>query len=404
MKGKAVDIHSIQQQVMENQNGVRIKSIAQHGTNLIGIILKGIIKLVGSFAALILFILVMAISIAMVSLFFNLGDTAQLNQLINFTIKDSSLIFAAKAGVFLTILTPIIALLMLVIRGLFGLSFANSAWFYSLLGFFLTGIVCLIYAGVSFGTSINHSESNSTITRLAKTDTLYIQGIDMQENETAVIENEGELVFFDKGLVIGKEVFHIEIDDITIKASKNDSAYLKVIKRANGKNKQNAEEHMEMISYAVKIVNNKIEIPSFFSIHKSKQFCWQEVDVILVLPVGTIVYLDDVSKENINENNMDEADGHYYKITNNGLTCQDCIYDEDNETTTDSRDINEDELKDVDINIEDKNGDKVSIKLEKNGKGNSKKVKTKTKDGKEITIEETQIGPVKITKETSVNQ
>lgn len=56
MKGRAVDIHSIQQQVLENNTGTRTNSIAQHGTHLIGIILKGIIKLVGSFAALILFI------------------------------------------------------------------------------------------------------------------------------------------------------------------------------------------------------------------------------------------------------------------------------------------------------------------------------------------------------------
>lgn len=405
MKGKTVDIHSIQQQVFENQNGTRINSIAQHSTHLVGIILKGIIKLVGSFAAIILFILVMALSIAMVSVLFNLGNTAQLNELINFTVKDSSLVIAAKAGIFLILITPIIALLMVVIRSLFNLSFANKAWFFSLLGFFLTGIICLIYAGVSIGNSMHHTESNASITRLAKSDTLYIEGIDMEENETAIIETEGELVFYDKGLVIGKDVVHFEIDDITIKASKNDSAYLKIIKRANGKNKQNAEEHIEMITYEVKIENNKILIPSFFNIHKSKQFCWQELDVILVLPAGTVVYLDDIAKENINENNMDEADGHYYKVTNNGLTCQDCIYQQEEDIKVDDTiGISEDELKDVDIKIEGKNGDKVSIKIEKNEQGSSKKVKTKIKNGIETKIEETKIGPVKITKETTVKQ
>ena len=403
MKGKAVDIHSIQQQVMENSTGTRVNSIAQHGTHLIGIILKGIIKLVASFAALILFILVVALSIAMVSVFFNLGNTAQLNELINFTIKNYSIIFTAKAGIFLILITPLIALLMLVIKGLFKLSFANNAWFLSLLGFFLIGIGCLAYAGVNFGTSIHHSENKSSITRLAKTDTLFIHGIEMKEDEMVAIENEGELVFYDKGLVIGKEVVHFEIDDITIKPSKNDSAYIKIIKRSNGSDKEDALSKIEMISYDIIIEGNKLQIPSYFNINKSKQFSWQEVDVILVLPIGTIAYLDDASKENLNENNMDEADGHYYKITNSGLVCQDCIYDEEEIITQeDSISEEQDDLKDVDIKIESKDGDKMSIKVEKGKEGKSKKVTTKIKNGKEVRVEETQIGPVKITKETTV--
>jgi phage shock protein PspC (stress-responsive transcriptional regulator) len=390
MKGRTVDIHSIQQQVLETQNTSRVNSIAQHSTHLIGLVLKGIIKLFGSFLAIILFVMVISISIAMVSIFFNLGNTAQLNELIRFTVQDPSIVIAAKAGVFLCILTPIIAILMLVIRSLFKLSFANRAWFFSLLGLFLTGVVCLIYAGVSFGTSVNHNESKSSITRLAPADSLFISGIDMEEDEAIEIENEGEVVFYDKGLIIGKEVVHFEIDDIKIKGSKNDSAYLKIIKRANGRDKQDAID--------------KIQIPNFFQIHKSKQFSWQEIDVILVLPIGTVVHLDDISKENLDENNIDEADGHYYKVTSNGLSCIDCVYDENDITIDDSIEIDENEVKDVDIKIEGKDGDKMTIKVEKGGEGKSKKVTTKTKGDKEVRIEETQIGPVKITKETTINK
>ncbi len=404
MKGRTVDIHSIQQQVLETQNTSRVNSIAQHSTHLIGLVLKGIIKLFGSFLAIILFVMVISISIAMVSIFFNLGNTAQLNELIRFTVQDPSIVIAAKAGVFLCILTPIIAILMLVIRSLFKLSFANRAWFFSLLGLFLTGVVCLIYAGVSFGTSVNHNESKSSITRLAPTDSLFISGIDMEEDEAIEIENEGEVVFYDKGLIIGKDVIHFEIDDIKIKGSKNDSAYLKIIKRANGRDKQDAIDKIEMISYDIKIEGNKIQIPNFFQIHKSKQFSWQEIDVILVLPIGTVVHLDDISKENLDENNIDEADGHYYKVTSNGLSCIDCVYDENDITIDDSIEIDENEVKDVDIKIEGKDGDKMTIKVEKGGEGKFKKVTTKTKGEKKVRIEETQIGPVKITKETTINK
>jgi|LakMenE18May11ns_1017448.scaffolds.fasta_scaffold9918179_2 phage shock protein PspC (stress-responsive transcriptional regulator) len=329
MKGRSVDIHSIQQQVIENQGGNKVNSISQHGSHIFGIVIKGVLKLIGAFAALLLFIIVLSISVAMVAVFFNLGDTHQINELIQFTIKNQSIIVAAKAGVFLVLITPAIALLMFVIKALFGLTFDNKAWFFSLLGVFVFGVVSLIYAGLSFGASIRHNESKSQVMRLTANDTLYLEGVEMPFNENVDdIENMGELAFLDKGLVISKTGVHIEIDKTKIRSGKGDSIYLKIIKRGNGKDKENALEKIEMINYNISIENNKLTIPSFFTLNKDQQFSWQEVDVVLIVPQGTVIHLDDISKENLYEEYMDEADGHFYKITEDGLTCLDCVAEE----------------------------------------------------------------------------
>lgn len=346
MKGRSVDIHSIQQQVLENQGGGKVNSISQHGTHIFEIVIKGILKLIGAFAALLLFTIVLSISVAMVAVFFNLGDTQQINELIQFTIKNNSIIVAAKAGVFLVLITPAIALLMLVIKALFGLTFDNKAWFFSLLGIFLIGVFSLMYAGISFGASIRTSESKSQVMRLAANDTLYVEGVEMPFDENVEdIENVGELAFFDKGLVMSKTGVHIEIDKLKIRSAKGDSLYLKIIKRGNGENKENALEKIEMINYNVSIEGNKLIIPSFFTLNIDQQFSWQEVDVILIVPSGTVINLDAISKENLYEENMDEADGNFYKVTKDGLSCLDCIAEEyleeeSEEITVDSQAVN----------------------------------------------------------------
>lgn len=338
MKGKAVDIHSIQQQVMENQGGNKVNSIAEHGTHLIGIILKGIVKLIGSFAALILFIVVIAVSISMVAVFFNLGNTGPINDLINLSVEDKSLILAAKIGITLALLTPLVAVLMLIIKVLFNLSFANRAWFLSLLGLFLTGVGLLIYSGSSYANSIKESESKSQIYRLNKIDTLYLKGIEMPINEDASIEDMGELAFHDKGFVMNKTAILPEIDKIQIKTGRRDSIYLKVIKRAKGKNNEDAKTKIEMIEYAVEVKGNEITIPAYFAIGRDKIYSWQEVDIILVVPNGTIVNLDEAIKEYIDDSRMDEASGNFYKVSEGDLICTDCTYQ-----SSDSGDYNESE-------------------------------------------------------------
>lgn len=387
MKGKPVDIKNIEKEILKNQSINKVNSIAAHGANLMGLLIKGVLKLIGGFIALLLFVLVVSISIAMVALFFNLGNTGNINELIGITVKNPSVIWAAKTGILLTLVIPCVALLMLVLRSLFNLKLANKTWGITLGALFLTGIILLVYSGISFGTGIRYDGSRSDIHKLASTDTLYVSGLEMPIVEDSELNNANEeiageshnkeLVFFDKGIVIDKDKVYLEIDNFKVKKSKGPGITLKIIYRAKGRNADDAAQHMSTINYPFEIAGNKLVLPSYFYFDKTRQFNWQELEVILFAPEGTILKFDDASKEIIDDENLDEADGEYYKVTGAGVKCTDCNKLGEENNTDQESDINiEDDSSNSDLNrhIDATDGAaNVNIHMDKKGIGIKKK-------------------------------
>ena len=401
MRGETVDIRNIEKEVMQNQGSNKMNNFAQHGSNVMGKIIKGAIKLFGGFFALVLFCMVIGISVAMIAVFFNLGQTHFINELIAFTVKDVSVIYAAKIGVLLTIIAPVIGLLLIVVKGLFKIKLINRTWAFTILGFFLIGVGCLTYAGVTFGASVSKKESSLMVNRIAAPDTLYLEGIEMPFNneENNDLENDMEMVFQDKGILMGKDQFYLEVDNIKIKQGKSDSVTLKVVSRANGSNQLDAKNKIDMIIYATKIDGNKITIPSYFSLNKDQQFSWQEVDVILYVPEKKMINIDMNVKDILDDANMNEADGDFYQFVNGELICMNCLAQDDK--LSDEEESMEEETN-FDLNVKDgENNVNMEIKISDDGNGNS--IKTKKvikKDGKEITIEETKSGNTTIKKIT----
>jgi phage shock protein PspC (stress-responsive transcriptional regulator) len=403
MRGESVDIRSIEKEVLQNQGSNKINNFALHGNNVLGKIIKGTIKLVGSFIAFVLFCLIVGISVAMIAIFFNLGQTQFINELIAFTIKDVSITYAAKIGVLLTIISPVIGLLLVVIKALFKIKIINKTWAFTLLGLFLIGVGCLTYSGVSFAATLSKKESALSITRIAAPDTLFLEGIEMPFNndeENNNLDNDMEMVFQDKGILMGKNQFFLEIDHINIKQSKSDSVTLKIVRRANGSNQMDAKRKMDMIIYTPKIIGNKIIIPSYFSLNKDQQFSWQELDVTLYVPEKKMINMDMNVKDILDAKNMNQADGDYYQFVSGELICMNCLAE--NDQPVESEEETTDEEANIDFNIKDgDNNVNMEIKISNDGHGNSVKTKKITKkDGKEITIEETKSGNTTIKKRT----
>ncbi|OYU96410.1 MAG: hypothetical protein CFE21_08415 [Bacteroidetes bacterium B1(2017)] len=410
MRGESVDIRSIEREVMQNQGSNKMNNFAQHGSTVLGKLFKGVLKLFGGLFALLLFTCVIAISIGMVAVFFNLGKTHFLNELIDFTIKDDSIIYSAKIGVMLTLLVPFVGLLLIVVKTLFKVKFINKNWAFTMVGLFMVGIICLAYSGIRFGTSISQNETKTQLEKISIKDTLELEGIEMPFNnlESNDGENEVEMAFEDKGIIMDKDNFSLEIDDVKLKQGKSDSVVLKVVRRAHGKNKENALEQIEMIEYNPIISGNKIIIPAYFNLAKNKQFSWQEVDVTLWVPEGKVIHLDMAVKGILDDNNLDEADGEYYKFVNGTLTCIDCKGDVESEDENYTEDEVGDDNKDLDISIGDK-GVKMKINISSDEENSDSDKHTTTrrvirKDGKEISIEETKKGPVTITKTTEIKK
>jgi phage shock protein PspC (stress-responsive transcriptional regulator) len=324
MRGENIDIQSLQKEMLQGNVGNKMNSIAQHGSTLMGRLISGFFKLIAGFVALVLFAAVMGISIAMVAVFLNLNQTHFLNDLIAFTIHQPETIWAAKIGILLILVTPILGLLLVIVRALFNLPLINKTWLLALAAIFVLGAISLAFAGGSFANKIKHTESSASLQHTIVADTLFLEGLEMPTLDEYYTEDAGEIAFRDKGILMGKDSFFLEVDHINIKQSKSDSVTVKIVKRANGYNKEDARNNMAMIEFNTAINGNSILIPSYFSLAKDQKFRWQEVEVTIWVPQNKVIAFSTPVKEILNEDFLAEADGMFYQFQKGKLTCLDC--------------------------------------------------------------------------------
>ncbi len=360
MKGEAADIKGFEKSHAQGAENNAINNIAQHGSNVLGKIIKGAVKIFGGLFALLLFFIIISISIAMLAVFLKLGQISFFTDFIDFTVRNESIIIAAKFGILLTLLMPFLGLLMIVLKSIFNLKFINKNWAFITLGLFLIGVFSFTYAATKYASSISETETKVSIHKIAETDTLHIGGFEMPFSEPIEGSNSDlqdmniELAFQDKGIVMDDNNFYVEINNLKIKQGKSDSIVVKILLRANGSNKIDAQNKIEMMMYDFKIEGNKLIIPAYYSLAKDKQFSWQEVDVTIWVPKGKTIHLDPNVKEILDDINLDEADGEYYKFENGELICTDC----DGESEADN--INQNDDANYDYNAQ---GEEDNIKM-----------------------------------------
>ncbi len=415
MKGETVDIKNIEREILNNQGPSKMSNFASRGGDVLGTLLRGFVKLVLGFIALILFIVVVSISIAVFSVFFGIGNTVWLNELIQFTVQDPTIIWSTKIGISLVLLTPILGMLILVIRGIFHVKWSRSVVASTLAGFFFIGFGFLIFAIVSFSQQVKVNEVKTEFSSISipKSDTLIVEGIEIPVvDEDLNGWEQTELTFNDQGFVMdnSQKKVYIEIDQLRIrKAGPKDSIGLKVIYKSKGASHDDARQNISFIQYDLKIEGNKIIIPSYFTIDYKNQFRFQELDLVLTLPEHQYIKLDDAIKSIVDERNFDEMDGEIYQIEKNLNKCLDCEGHSDDRSG--EEDLNEENSDNDDINFDiktDNGNKKVRITIDDNSheKKIRKEVETIEKqiDGSEKVIREKQIGPIRIREEENVNK
>ncbi|MFY8019815.1 MAG: PspC domain-containing protein [Bacteroidia bacterium] len=417
MKGEPVDIKNIEREVLNNQGPTKMSNFANRGGDLLGTLLRGFVKLVLGFVAFILFIIVLALSITVFSIFFGIGNTAWLNELIQFTVQDPTVIWSAKIGISLVLLTPVVGLLLLVIRGIFHVKWSRSLVGSTLAGVFFVGFGFLVFALATFSQQIKINEVKTDLipVQLAGNDTLLIEGIEMPDVEEDLNGwNQAEITLNDQGFILdnSKKKVYIEIDQLRIRrAGPKDSIGLKVIYKSKGANQDDGRQNISFIQYNVKYEGNKMIIPNYFTIDYQNQFRFQEIDLILTLPENQLIQLNDEIKSIVDERNFDEMDGDLYQVVKGDMKCLDCEGHED-DRSEDIESIDgeiDDDEKEIKFDIKTDKGDKkIRITIDDNGE--EKKVKReverieKQADGSEKVIREKQIGPITIHEEKNVKK
>lgn len=139
---------------------------------------------------------------------------------------------------------------------------------------------------------------------------------------------------------------------LVVKPSRDSIGRLEIIKKAEGKNYEEARTRAENVEYSTSFSNGRLELGGQLFTDPSNKYRNQEVEVTLFLPVGSVLYAEDNTYSfhrnsdyygDILDNGKEEQ---YLLITRDGAECLDCPAEEadpwgDSEDEWDSEEASE---------------------------------------------------------------
>jgi hypothetical protein len=245
-------------------------------------------------------------------------------------------------------------------------------WFLSIIGLGILGIQQATeqaYDGEAIEETSLPVRMGDTLRLAMRADTQYEYTVRRSGGvEIKYTENEDKIIYSNDIRLIVRSI--------------NDSIGKIVIsKTAEGKNLLEAKQRAEAIDYNYTMENNSLTLDGYFLTNIENKYRNQEVEIILYLPIGTVVYADENTysfhRNNSNYrdilNNGDES--HYIRILENKTECLDCPLNQDNTWESESNSDNgnweeelEEKLNDDDTShkiIIDKDGVKINPPIEK---------------------------------------
>jgi len=228
-------------------------------------------------------------------------------------------------GLILFIGIPLFQMIYLGIRMIFNMAKQSRAVKSSLLGMWVVGLILTIFFGI-YG--ITHFWEDSrieemTILENVKSDTLKIfltahDNFYWDERHLNVVETEdGE----------HKLLSNVEMG---VARSYDSQYHLKIIKQASARSFRDARDYAENISYHYFLDSGRVQLDQFFEISSDDPYQQQSVELILFVPTGKSIYLDESLKyfiydiKNTTNTHDYKMVGHTWGMRKEGLTCDDC--------------------------------------------------------------------------------
>ncbi|PKP13710.1 MAG: transcriptional regulator [Bacteroidetes bacterium HGW-Bacteroidetes-3] len=403
MKGEPVNISNIERKIREEfqdvsfrvKTGVnevtdsvrnsefknKAKSGLQEVIDTIGKIILAILKIFGKFIGALLIFIAAATLIGLIIAAFSWGSFEILGfegdyvQYPPFFFDSIMPMWLLIIFGFFAIAIPFVVLFMLGLKILSSnvKSFSTTTKL-SLLGVWIIAILGLSFAGINFATQTAYDGVHN------KTEELPIVALDtitikMNGNDNLSIEKElrrghNYETVFENNL----EKLYITRINVDIKPSDKATAYVKIRKESDGKNRLTANKDAESIEYKFSLTEKNLLLNGYFLSDLKNKFKDQLVDITVYLPINSVLYLDASTHTYLNnvENVQNIYDGdmpkHYFKMTENGLECLDCdpsIFGDDYKKEKGNFKLNIDE-NGVEIKVND--GDKdTKVKIDEKG-------------------------------------
>ena len=307
------------------------KKIISFFLNIIGYIFK----FIGKFIGIILLIMGVSLCFMIVANLFGTSTNfiqingnnihpLNLNQYFPLLFNGTKLSGLSIIGMVLFIGIPVIQIIWLAIRILFSVPKQSTTTRTIMASFWTLGVIILFYVG---STTASHFQSESynsrTIEIESSSDTL---NIDLTDNDYFNTHQRSTSYHFDEEL---ESLLTTDVS-LDIKKSKSDKFELKIKKIADGESQKQAKINAGQIDYDYFIEENNLSFNNYFAIAKGEAFRFQAVELILYVPEGKTVYLDNSVKyftSNV-ENSTDTYDEHmvnyHWIMSKNQLECLDC--------------------------------------------------------------------------------
>ncbi|WP_417608542.1 PspC domain-containing protein [Owenweeksia hongkongensis] len=259
-------------------------------------------------------------------------------------------------GIVMSVIAPFFLLIYLGIRLLFNLEPLNSPARNALSVTTFIGLILLVIAGVKIGLQFDNTGRISDEIALPEYTEYRIQMSDDSLHHEFMNSYPNHWMRID-----GKNAFDkVEVD---IRPTDDANPYVKILTEAQGPNRREARNNARSLDYKISILDSVIEIPGYILLNRDQKFRDQTVKVILYLPEGHSVFIDESLAEVLydvdNVQNMwdFEMADRRWTMTEYGLSCDGCeiperLLEENDEKDEIIEDFESEEADDSDIHID----------------------------------------------------
>ena len=347
MRGEPITISNIERTVKEEMRDVkdrfdnyrkdgkfktgsnRVRSTLEEIVTAILNVLKYVLEFALKFVGGLLMFVGVIVLIVLFSLF--LGNDFNVNgALIDWTIISDYLQALLPSttqtsflvvGIVMLALAPVVGLIMLGMRILFNYRAKYKYTSAGLAIISIIGVIFIFIAGTALAAAFSSEARYNEVIELGTEHKSYaLRVTDFIDNERPI---EVNWTITDKAQLI-KNV------DVDVRETEKSQPYIELISESHGRNRLDARNSARNISFYHEQQDSIIKIADYFTIATDEKFRGQNLEVVLYLPVGYSVYLDESTIDLLNDvdNITNTWDGdmvdHTWVMTQNGLACLDC--------------------------------------------------------------------------------
>lgn len=349
MTGEPVNISNIEKKIKDgidnvadtvknvdyDKYGERIKSNSKSFFDSIGDVFMFFLKVFAKFFGIILVITGASALIALIVSLFSVGIADAIHlpgiDLVEIFNAENTPVWLASLLTFLAVGIPFFFAfylgLKILIKNL--KSIGNVAKF-TLLGLWLMAIVGLVVIGIKQAADFAFESSVTDKEQLyvKANDTLKIRMMGNDNIKYDIVRDHSSfrLVYDEND---EKTIYSTDVR-LIVRSTTDSLASISIEKISNGGSYKLAKERAEKINYGYQLTNGELQLDGFLSTNYKNKYRNQEVEVILYLPEGTIIYADDNTYSyhrnysyynDILDNGMEEK---YLKVVRDDVICLNC--------------------------------------------------------------------------------